>query len=266
MNRDFVHVVLTRFNTAVSYAPLARRLDTTWLQSRLQLFEQYCLPSMASQRNAEFRWIVFCDEESPTWFHDKMNSYRPLLNPLFVSGLLTDDRIAASLAREGYVDAPHLITTRLDNDDALANHHLSLVQSEFRRQEREFIAFPIGIQLFRGHLYNVFWPSNPFVSLIEKIGEDNHFTTVCCVRHDHLRGVAKVRTLMRSAQWLQVIHGNNVGNSLRGWPRLQSRMHRDFDITWSATESDSLHRRIMNTASAYGERAKRWLSARARVA
>lgn len=264
MTEKFTHLVLTRFNTAVGYAPSARRLDSQWLQSRLAIFERYCFPSMAAQQGARFEWIVFCDVQSPEWFREKMASFAPLVTPLYVDGWLTDERIADHLAEAGLVSTPYLITTRLDNDDALASHHLAAVQSCFREQQREFVEFPVGIQSFRGHLYTVFWRSNPFLSLVEKVGKDGRFTTVCCVRHDQVRSAGKICSLVRTPQWLQLIHGDNLGNSLRGWPRLKSRNHPDFEVLWPLEEqSDSLPQRVMFTAAAYGDRARRWLIRRA---
>lgn len=260
MEEKFTHLVLTRFNTAVGYAPSAKRLDSGWLRSRLDLFERYCLPSMAAQRKARFRWLVFCDHQSPEWFRETMASFEPLITPFYVDGWLTDARVARILSEAKLVEKPYLITTRLDNDDALACEHLATVQSAFREQEREFVEFPVGMQFFRGHLYTVVWPSNPFLSLIEKVGYGNGFTTVCCVRHDRVRSAGKIRTLVRRPQWLQVLHGDNLGNTLRGWPRLKSRRHPNFAVRWPSTEIyDPLPQRLMFTATAYGNRARRWL-------
>lgn len=261
MAEEFTHLVLTRFNTAVGYAPSARRLDTSWLEMRLEFFERYCLPSMAAQRCRAFEWIIFCDAASPEWFRERMDSLAPLARPMYIEGSLNDERIAASLSAPGLVNTPYLITTRLDNDDAIATDHLAAVQGAFRRQEREFLEFPVGMQSFRGHLYTLFWPSNPFLSLFEKVGSSNRFTTVCCVRHDHVRSAGHVRRLICSPQWLQVIHGSNIGNSLRGWPRFQSRTHPNFAVHWPTSETDDpLPQRMKYAAVAYRDRALRWLS------
>jgi hypothetical protein len=260
MTEKFTHLVLTRFNTAVGYAPSARRLDSGWLRSRLFFFEHYCLPSIAAQREARFRWIVFCDMQSPEWFREKMASFEPLVMPFYVDGWLTDERIGSSIAKAKLVETPYLITTRLDNDDALACGHLTAVQGVFREQEREFLEFPVGIQSFRGHLYTVFWPSNPFLSLIERVGEEDRFTTVYCVRHDRVRSAGNIRSLMRTPQWLQLLHDDNLGNTLRGWPRLDSRTHPDFEVMWPLGGArDPLPQRLKLAAAACGGRAKRWL-------
>jgi hypothetical protein len=262
MKKNFAHLVLTRFNTAVGgYAPFPKRLDADWLRTRLALFRRYCLPSMETQRNATFQWVIFCDTDSPLWFRKEMASFEPLARSIYVEGALTDERMASLLARDGFASKPYLITTRLDNDDAIACDHLAAVQSEFAEQEREFVTFPVGMQLYRGHLYNMVWSSNPFLSLIEKVGCDGHFSTVCCVSHTRVHSAGRVRSRIRPPAWLQVIHGDNLGNSLRGWPRIRSRSHPGFEIRWPEAEhSDSLAQRMLFTTAAYGTRAKRWLN------
>jgi hypothetical protein len=113
----------------------------------------------------------------------------------------------------------------------------------------------------------VYWHSNPFLSLIENIQTSKRFTTVCCVRHDRVRSAGKIRSLVRPPQWLQLIHGENIGNSLRGWPRLRSRRAPGFEVFWPAEDpSDSLSRRLMFTAAAYADRAKSWTARRLKPA
>ena len=132
MSGNFTHLVLTRFNTAIGYAPSLRRLDSDWLRERLILFERFCMPSMAAQQDAQFQWVVFFDAASPAWFKDKIKSYGTLIMPLYIDGLATDPVIAERVARTGLVSSQYLVTTRLDNDDALASNHLATVQKAFR--------------------------------------------------------------------------------------------------------------------------------------
>lgn len=250
MPADFTHLVLTRFNTAVDYAPSPKRLESEWLIQRLSLFEQYCLPSIQAQTGVSFTWLVFFDAASPVWFRDKIAAYGSLLVPIYVSGPATDAVIAEAVKSSGLVSTPYLITTRLDNDDALASDHLSSVQKAFRYQGREFLAFPLGLQLYRGSLYYVYWRSNPFLSLVERIGEDSALTTVCSVRHDKVGQLEKVRYIRQSAQWLQVLHTSNLGNTLRGWPRLDATRHPGFAVQWGEAK-DPLFRRIAFSAGTY---------------
>lgn len=238
MHNDFVHLVLTRFNTEVPYAPPGRRLDTEWLKARLVPFEKYCLPSIVGQRSVEFRWIIFVDSQSPVWFKEKIESIGPLAKVIYVGEPLTDALTATSIAATGIVNSPYLVTTRIDSDDALGSDHLVKVQRAFRHQDREFLAFPFGLQSYRGHLYNIYWPSNPFISLIEKVQAGNHFTTVHCVRHDLIHDTGMVKRIISTPQWLQVIHNENNQSGLRGLPRLQSRSHPDFNLRYPETPRD----------------------------
>jgi hypothetical protein len=255
---EFRHLVLTRFNTAVSYAPGAPRLNPVWLKTRFELFERFCLASMASQEDAEFRWLVFFDAESPEWVREKVHLFGPLVTPIYVDGLASDQVISRLVAESGLASAPHLITTRVDNDDALGRNHLAQVQRAFRGQEREFVSFPFGLQWFRGHLYNVYWPSNPFLSLIERVKGTGEFTTVLCARHDRMRDTDNVKLLIRTPQWLQSIHGGNLVNALRGTPRIKSGSHRNFDIQWSGpAAADGFTKRVQLSASAYARRLMR---------
>lgn len=251
---DFTHFILTRFNTAVDFAPSRKGLDQEWLESRLLLFERYCLPSVAAQRTGTFRWLVFCDAESPEWFKERMSSYGELLSPLYIQGPATDQVIALSVAGCKDNQKPYLISTRLDNDDALGIDHIRLVQQQFKRQNREFIVFPFGLQLYRGHLYNAYWDSNPFLSLIEKVGRDGSFTTVMCVEHNRVRTAGTVRMVMSRPQWLQVIHGSNLLNTLRGWPRLTSRGPYAFSIDNLADGNDTLPARMKHSANSFAAR------------
>jgi Putative rhamnosyl transferase len=255
MANSFVHILLTRFNTAMDYAPSSRRLEPDWLDKRLDLFERYCLPSVRAQRDAEFKWLVFFDEESPVRFKQKVESLRPLISPIYIKGLATDEVIAEKVNKTGLVTTPYLVTTRLDNDDALASTHLSLVQQAFDSQEREFIEFPVGLQSFRDSLYNVYWPSNPFLSLVERVKEGQRFTTVLSMPHDQVKKRCRVKSLVRSPQWLQVLHSANLLNSLRGWPRLGAQTHQDFEVLWpEGLLSDSLPARIKFSFDSYANR------------
>ena len=257
MAKDFVHVVITRFNAAVGYSASLKRLDNTWLRERIVLFEQYCLPSIRAQQAVEFKWVIFMDAQSPQWLREKIDGYGPPLSAIYVDGPFSDSVIATRVAASGYVSAPYLITTRLDSDDALANHHLARVQLTFCQQQREFIEYPVGLQSFRGHLYNVYYPSNPFLSLIERVQDNGGVTTVHCVEHDRVRTAGKVRRIVVSPQWKKVIHSANVGNTLRGVPRIHSHMHPGFNAIWpEVSEPDSLFDRFRYSVNAYGKRAR----------
>jgi len=259
VHRDFTHLLLTRFNTAMGYAPSAKRLETEWLTARLALFEQYCLPSVAGQRDADFHWLIFFDAASPAWLKAKISTLAPLVTPVYVEGQATDEALRHHVLQSGLISSPYLLTTRLDNDDAIARGHLYEVQRAFNGQAREFVTFPRGLQSFRGHLYEVDWPSNPFLSLIEAVGNQKGITTVFCIAHDHLHKAGLVKKVRSTPQWLQVLHTANLANELRGGlPRHDGSSDSGFDVIWpERATNDSYIRRLGFSAQAYGKRAQR---------
>jgi hypothetical protein len=260
---EFTHIVLTRFNIVTPFASANRGIEEAWLRERVDLFMKYCLPSMAKQTAARFHWLVFCNADSPSWFKEHMTGLSEFLTPIYIEGMGTQEVFAQKVKDTGYVTTPYLITTRIDNDDAFGKDHLAKTQRAFRKQEREFVLFPLGLQLFRGHLYGLCWLDNPFFSLIEKVGPSGDFTTVLCVRHGDIYKAAPVRRIWSTSQWLEVIHSNNVSNSLRGWPKLMSRAHRNFP--WLGPEgvlADSLFDRIAFSFGRVHRKIRRLLTAR----
>ena len=52
------HLLITRFN--LNYGDLYPYSDD-WMAHRMEIFERYCLPSVARQEGREFRWLVYFD-------------------------------------------------------------------------------------------------------------------------------------------------------------------------------------------------------------
>jgi Putative rhamnosyl transferase len=203
------HLVLTRFNVRWIVGPH----DTGWLAHRFDLFERYCLPSMQGQTNREFRWLVFFDEETPEPFRSRIEAYAawPVFSPVLIgppSSEAYNDAIAAHL--DG---ADRLLTTRLDNDDALARDAVDRLQAAVRQGPREFLNLPVGYVWNRGRLYRHSHPSNAFLSLSEPA---EGFRSAWADPHEQASQVAPVRQLGGGPGWLQVIHEHNISNRVRG--------------------------------------------------
>jgi hypothetical protein len=263
----FAHVVLTRFNTRHAWIGAAPGLDPGWLQRRLELFEAFCLPSLAAQR-APFTWLVFFDSETPEELRPRIAAYRetvPSFVPVFVEGELTDERIAGFVAeRLAPERARHeyLITTRLDTDDAIATDFLARVQRAFRPRELEFLNFPLGYQWADGRFYYHLDPSNPFLSLVERLGEEDG-RTIYCAPHDRLG--RRVRQLAAPPVWLQVVHGENLRNRVVGIRRPLGRAPSGF-VLQVQPGSDSLPARLVDLAATIGRLPATRLRQRRRLA
>lgn len=218
---SFEHFILTRFNVRESEEGV---LDENWLGHRFKLFSNVCFSSVKQQSENNFRWLVFFDSETPQRFRKEIDKYVQWdkFMPTYVKGsdVLTQARIAISKIIESGTE--HIITTRIDNDDAICKDFVKMVQDNYRGQECEFINFTNGCVLTKNGLYLDSQKSNPFVSLVEGVKD---FRTVWCAEHNKLSDIGPIKEIVSKPAWLQVVHNKNVSNSARGQLRSPFSYH-----------------------------------------
>ncbi len=158
------HFLMTRFNLGLypadmnqAYRDKSGQAPATdpdkWMQDRLELFDKYCVPSVMSQSNKNFTWLVVFDPKTPSKFRERIERYRDdgVLVPLYAKSRCRDEaRVVASVfsgkllrflhfeaalpAAQDYVTrrldkwTEYIITTRLDNDDAIHSDFVRRVQ------------------------------------------------------------------------------------------------------------------------------------------
>lgn len=212
----FEHFVLTRFN--VRLAIYGHESADAWLRGRMDLFERYCLPSFVGQTRTDFRWLLFCDSESPAWLRDRLEALAgKVFEPVYVDGVFDAARASLEVRRRLDPATRHLVTTRVDNDDAVARDFVETIQQQFEAQQLEFVNLVNGSQLAEGHTYLRPYTQNPFISLIERIEPGRDPRTVFVDRHYQLAQIGPVRNVRTShPTWLQVVHGGNVLNEVVG--------------------------------------------------
>jgi hypothetical protein len=211
------HLLLTRFNVQAGYGDPKAGLDPKWLEHRFELFEKFCYPSVCTQLNQNFKWLVFFDDQTPELFKSKIAAYARYKNliPVYVHGYFSESVLRSALAEHIDNGSSHMITTRLDNDDAISRSFIELIQAQFKGQSCEFINFNQGYCLHNQKLYLMEDSSNPFISLIESL-DGSPLKSVLCVAHNKLKTVGNIHQVTDEPAWLQVIHRGNVSNIVRG--------------------------------------------------
>ncbi|MGD8200607.1 glycosyltransferase [Ornithinimicrobium sp. W1679] len=211
---QFDHVLLTRFSAVLD--PAGRPPDEEWLHYRLGFFYDACLPSVASQEGADFTWLVMLDDRCPDDFRATVEELAEgTFSPVWTHGPFRRDSFARHVA--GRTDAPYLITTRLDSDDALAVDFMARVQAQFAEQDGLFVNFPRGIQIDRsGAVYRSNIVSSPFLSFVERRREDRLPQTVYVAKHARARSHAPLLQVDAPVMWAQVVHDDNVSNIVNG--------------------------------------------------
>lgn len=215
------HFLITRFNltnkTWSSGEKEPINLTTDWLNKRFQLFETYCLPSVTNQTNQNFVWLVLYDTNTPVDFMEKINSYSLRFSnykPVYIDGFngLTKGLID-EISKELSNDSNFIITTRLDNDDAIHKDFVATIQQSFQPKNGLLIDAVDGYQMtIKNELAEVREMRlrfNPFMSLVE---DKNDFETILSKSHNEFRkGKQKVKHSGKRL-WLQVIHDSNKIN------------------------------------------------------
>ena len=218
------HLVLTRFNLRHAEWEHDCRGDAVltkeWMDHRFPLFDRFCFPSMMGQTNRDFTWLVAFDEDTHADYRPLIDAYRErfaLFTPLYSARARFIDDILLHVD----ADTEFLITTRIDNDDAFHKDAVATIQSEFREQEFEFLNLLQGYFLYPDRIDYLQADCNMFVSLVERRGAGQPFTTVFgCGRHTNLRQRGPVRQVVTSRpSWLHVIHDRNQSDTGQPGPR-----------------------------------------------
>lgn len=240
--REFDHLILTRFSVRREGPPQT----DDWLHYRWAFFCDALAASVAAQTITDFRWLVYFDIETPPWLRAEIERVAPgLFTPVFVAGW------SETIVRESVLPfasaAPYLITTRIDSDDAVATRFVADVQACFDRQDAVYVNLLSGVQIERtGELYRYDEPSNPFISFIEKREGDQLPRTVFFdPAHGRSRMHADILNVVGPPRWMQIIHGSNVANGVRGLRVRPEPIEADFqfDLPFDRRVSEGRYRR-----------------------
>jgi hypothetical protein len=214
MSGSVDHVLLTRFNLPSVGVESIIRAREGWLRERVELFERYCLPSVRGQTNQQFHWLVYLDPESPTWLKDRIA--RLSADGIFTARFRTSvsrKELVSDLRSMSGADRGELLTTNLDNDDALANDFVERLQRAAPPHGAAAIYLVDGLIKSGSRVFRRTDRRNAFCS----VRETWEAPVTCWADWHNLLGERMaVLELDGEPAWLQVIHDFNVSNRVRG--------------------------------------------------
>jgi hypothetical protein len=221
------HFILTRFNLRLAELSedlvrdkFGNKIDRDqWLEHRFKLFERYCLPSMAAQKNQDFRWMLFFDEATPARFREHIERLKadcPQIQAFFIRGPHIHDYVMEQVE----ADTSVLITTRMDNDDALHEDALQVIRDQVGNGDRDLcVNLRYGLELIDDKALElndvkaevISHKYNHFSSLIE-VRKTRGFVTIFESSHGRISSLAPVRQIYSTPYWLVVLHDRNITN------------------------------------------------------
>ena len=227
------HVLMTRFNLATPGKEASIRNKPDWLSTRFHLFETFCLPSVAAQTSKDFTWIIYFDKDTPEIFKQRVKDLQQQVPfEAYYTGLFPASGWPQSISEVlGGIPA-QVLTSRLDNDDALANDYMARTATAALGLDP---SPRIGIVLTNGFIrsarraYRIRHPSNAFISWLERGDLPQPVLTAMGIAHIEAALSGPLLQVPGEGGWLQVVHGANVSNKVRGSRvgpgQLASRFH-----------------------------------------
>ena len=73
------HFVITRFNVRSTLQGSEAMIEPAYLAHRLEMFEQFCLPTLRGQSRQDFTWLVLFSEDTPSTIRHVIESSRGVL-------------------------------------------------------------------------------------------------------------------------------------------------------------------------------------------
>lgn len=246
----FKHFLITRFNLKVPDWQLTKNkeslLTEEWMAHRMELFENFCLPSVLSQSNQNFTWLIYFDTTTSLYFKNKISSIingNKQIKLIYINGMSAFSAILKKNIQKKSEKIPYLITTRLDNDDCIHKDFVETIQQQFNFQDfmaidlTEGYSLQIEPQVRLGKKTQLY---NPFISLIEK---NNTPTTVCMRAHGKWKSENRIIHIKNKRVWLAIIHHKNKINEFDGFGKVEwMQLKNDFAV------SDKMSRYISENA------------------
>jgi hypothetical protein len=250
---DFSHFLLTQFNLKHFPESSGKPFNSwiNWTRNRIELFKNFCLPSILNQSNKEFAWLIFFDKDTPDEFHSfiKQLESHQFIRIHYLNGM--EDFFLSYMKEVKKYLRPSdkwVITTRLDNDDMLHRDAMRVIQQNFIPRNDFIISLASGYVLDtnRRTLAHYYYPMSPFITLVEYVSDCPRgifvkphtqwsnlrlfvFKEICL---EIFRPTQRnSRFILKQPMWVQTFHKKNLSNSFyRGLPVLRSKELSDFGV------------------------------------
>lgn len=232
----FHHYLITRFNLRNPKWDVTKNNETLltddWMEDRMWLFENFCFPSVTAQTSTNFTWLLYLDITTKEVFKDRIEALVKgfgNVKVFYIDGMPSFYPEIKKYITANSAEVPHLITSRIDNDDCIHKNFIAEVQKRFNSQEYQAIDVIKGYSLqikpnfMLGKKEHIF---NPFISLIEKNADPK---TVWQNDHNMWKKETRITQVKNKRLWMSIIHEKNKVNEFDGYDNVKwDDVRRDF--------------------------------------
>jgi len=221
----FKHFLITPFNLKKSDWKINKKnkaiLTQEWHRNRFKLFTDYCFPSVVSQTNKNFDWIVFFDMTTSEEFRKivtELDNKFENFKPFYINGM---DLFLPSIKE--YIKSfneEFIITTGIDNDDCISKNFINEIQNKFDRQEFMALDFIDGYTIQTQSEIKIgkkLHQYNPFISIFER---NTNPKTVRDRSHRNWKSEKNITQIRGTKIWASIIHHENKVNEFTGYGKV----------------------------------------------
>lgn len=198
--KDIKHLILTPFNFNHP-----NPLDDDWMEKRWQIFMDVTYPSIMAQTVMDFTWIIGFSNFTPLEWIEKIDDIKGFI-PIYSA---YHPKIWTEISNI-YSNKKYLLTTRVDNDDALAETAVENFQSVFINDlQPRIVNFSHGLITDGRVLYHMKQRSNNFISMLEL--SDKAKSVRGGLHHPNAKGTPRYLSIDNVLPlWLIYVHGGNI--------------------------------------------------------
>lgn len=232
-----VHAIVTRFAVPAAFKPRGERdesgspthhLKEQWLLKRIQLLTRWCSPTVNRQTNNNFIWLLAIDERVPKYIQNSLILASGPMASLVV--VHQGEKFQSAFTRALRPRGDKILSSRLDSDDGISKHFINTVQKNI--EVGKALNFTHGLRYdprnkISQHRYD---KTNPYMSYLSHNGL--HAYDLGDHGKWHKRGVEVVDYDTKTPMWLQVVHGDNALNQMRGGLPSTDRTDTILDINF----------------------------------
>jgi hypothetical protein len=238
MESKFTHFLITRYNIQLdkweSDIHGQPTLQDDWMKHRFELFSTYCFPSVVAQREKKFFWLIYLETSTPSLHLQQIQALvdvYPFIHLRLVNGYFgCKEAIDEELK---HAHTPFVITSRVDNDDALGVDYIRNVQAQFVARDKTMINLLQGYSYIPGdHVATRLshMERNSFSSFIEEHRVQGGHISVRGFPHGDPPPGTQIIDVDTPGSWLKIFHERNVSSTPFGYPVFTGQFAKHYGI------------------------------------
>ena len=233
------HLFITHCNLTLNSYPDLYSGEPSWMEYRLNLFEEYTLKSFISQTDQDFYLFMFCHTHTPKPYKEKLlnleKKYKFLTliwDQTHFTGHGGNVPSFYNSIKETYLKvrkntSNEVICTRVGTDDMVEIRYNEIIKSLVIQNPVLSIAKGIYWDVETNKFLDSTFPNGPFISVKSTLTDFKGDLRE--ISHTQILEKTKGAAIMNdSPLWIQTCSGTNVWNSLEKMPGRPVEIDREY--------------------------------------